>query len=176
MSTSRWTTSIVMCTTSITGTRTSSSGTARNLMSTSIGTRGSRTGTRTTPTSITSTTSVSAEAALALGRERLQAAELRSRLHTALGEPSLGHLQGEHRPRRGAVRLLAVRLHVGDVDDGAARVDERDRQRDQGVLHPHAVDLRLVEDEQHPGVGAERLAVHQALHAGGVVGGDFGAD
>src|SRR5688500_19155953 len=74
-------------------------------------------------------------------------AQLRAGLDAALREPALCHLQRKDRRARRAMRLLAMRLHAGDVDDHALRVDERHRQRDVGVLHPHAVWRGLVEDE-----------------------------
>src|SRR5580765_1398398 len=167
---SRLSTSTAMCTTSTTGTITASLGTGRNRISTGTVTSGSCTGIRTTPTSTTSTTRGS------LASNLFQATELGARLDAALGEPALVHLECiASRPGR-AVRLLGLGLHVGDVEDRAGVVEEGDRQRHIGVLHPHALDGRLVEDEQHPGVRAERLAVHEALHAGVEVGGDFRAD
>ena len=72
----------------------------------------------------------------------------------------------------------------GRMHDHARRlVDHRDVvvfvddvERDQGVLHPHAVGGDLVEHEHHAGVLRHGLAVHQALHAGAHGVGHFGAD
>src|SRR5688572_10974207 len=74
------------------------------------------------------------------------------------------------------MRLFAMRLHVGNVDDGALLVEERHRQRNVRVLHPHALLRRPIEDKQHAGVRREPLAVHQAARPGGEVGCHFGAD
>src|SRR4030095_12955002 len=49
----------------------------------------------------------------------VEAAELHPRLDAALGEPAARHFQRVERRPRAAVRLLAVRLHVRDVDDRA---------------------------------------------------------
>ncbi len=45
--------------------------------------------------------------------------------------------------------------------DAAIGADEDHVQRDERVLHPEALDLRLVEDEDHPGVGRQPRAVHE---------------
>jgi hypothetical protein len=71
------------------------------------------------------------------------------------------------------VRIEGLGLHVEDVEDAPLGVDERDREGDQRVLHPHALVRGLVEDEEHPVVAPERLAVHEALHSLRVRDGDL---
>src|ERR1700694_758162 len=61
-------------------------------------------------------------------QQAVETAELHAGFHAPLREPAARHLQGEKGRRRSAVRLLAERLHVGDIDDRAACIDECDRQ------------------------------------------------
>src|SRR5690349_23249587 len=58
-----------------------------------------------------------------------------------------------------------------DVLDRAVAGDEHHVERDQRVLHPEADRHLLEEVEQHALVGAELLAVHQAMGTLGVGGG-----
>src|SRR6185369_12261484 len=54
-----------------------------------------------------------------------QAGDLVAGLYFFPGEPSLVGLDRVDRGAGGDVRLLGLRLHVEDVEDGAVRVDER---------------------------------------------------
>ena len=89
-------------------------------------------------------------------------AQPRAGLDAALLEPALVHLQHvAHRLGR-AVRVGGLRLHVGQVDDGAVVGHEGGGQRQQGVLHPEALGGGLLEHEQHAFVHRHLAAVHQA--------------
>src|SRR4051794_9644236 len=56
---------------------------------------------------------------------------------------------------------LGLGCHVVDVEDLAVAVDERDRQRNERVLHPEAEWLRARKHEDHPVVLTQAEAVHQ---------------
>lgn len=78
--------------------------------------------------------------------------------------------------RGGAVVVLGLRFHVLDVQDFTLGVEKGDRQRQEGVAHPHAVTVFLREDKEHAFIGLHGTPMHQALHAVLLVGGDFGVD
>src|SRR6266571_2320792 len=97
-------------------------------------------------------------------RRRLVDAEDRRAGPDALsGEPAVAHFQRELGGCRRAMRGFGPRLHVGNADDPSLFVQKRHRKRDQGVLHPHAVDFGPREHEEHAFIGTERLAEHETL-------------
>src|SRR5262249_16303744 len=104
------------------------------------------------------------------------AAEAASRLYSSSGKPATIHLERVSNRLSGAVRILGLRLHVLDIDDRATVVDEGHSERDQRVLHRHAVNLGLVEDEEHAGVLRHALAVHEPLRTSARVGDHLGAN
>ena len=69
-----------------------------------------------------------------------------------------------------------LRLHLRDADDLSLVVEKSYRERDQRILHPHAVRFGLWKHEKHALVRTEMLAEHEALRPclDGV--GDLGAD
>src|SRR5919106_6382149 len=86
-------------------------------------------------------------------------------LDVVLLEESLVHLQSPVPRPSGVVQGTGGRLarvHVQDAEDPFIRSPERDRQGDQGVLHPERAENRLVDQEQHPRIGAQLLPAHQA--------------
>ena len=54
-----------------------------------------------------------------------------------------------------------MRLHVGQVHDGAVIGNKGGRQGQQGVLHPKALGGRLLKHKQHAFVLGHFFAVHQ---------------
>jgi len=60
------------------------------------------------------------------------------------------------------MRLGRLRFHVCQIHNGAVVIDKGRRQRQQGVLHPKALLLRLLKDKQHALVGGHVLAKHEA--------------
>ena len=85
---------------------------------------------------------------LACWRERF-AGDLETGLDALFGEPSLVHLQHVTHRFGGAVRGGGLRLHVGQIGDGAVLGDEGRSQGNVGVLHPETLALLAREDEQH---------------------------
>src|SRR3989442_15194579 len=61
------------------------------------------------------------------------------------------------------MRSFALRLHVRDADDFSLFVDKSHRERDQRILHPHAVRFGLWKYEKHALVRTEMLAKHETL-------------
>ena len=61
-------------------------------------------------------------------------------------------------------------------DEAARHIVVADVQRDQGVFHPEGNVLRRVEEKKHPCSRRQPGPVHQAAHAAGVIGGNFGTD
>ncbi len=57
--------------------------------------------------------------------------------------------------------VLGAGVHVEDRDDPAGVVPERDRERDQRVLHPERAHHGFLPHERHPVVGGQALASHQ---------------
>jgi hypothetical protein len=106
----------------------------------------------------------------------LRAGQAAAGLDSLAGKPSLLHLEHIAHRLRGAVTLLAARLHVGDVHDLAAVVDEGGGQGNEGIAHPEALTLGFLKHEHHALVGAKAGAEHQAAGAGAEIGGDFGAN
>src|SRR5688572_7994773 len=89
-------------------------------------------------------------------------------LDVRLGEPASVDLKGglvvRLRPVARAVLRLAG-LHVEDVHDAEPLprgLEEGDRQWDQGVLHPEPAAAGGWEQEDHPRVAAEALAMHES--------------
>src|SRR5439155_11979503 len=70
------------------------------------------------------------------------------------------HVGGRRAVEGAGVR--PARLHVLQVDDPAVRAPERDRERDERVLHPEARIGRAVLQEHHAGVGGERPPSHES--------------
>jgi hypothetical protein len=60
-------------------------------------------------------------------------------------------------------RVGVARLHVEDLQDAPVPGVERDRERDEGVLHPEGAAVVLGEDERHPRVGRKGGSAHEAL-------------
>ena len=56
-----------------------------------------------------------------------------------------------------------MRLHVRGAGDGARCIDEGDRERQGGVLHPEALLLRPGEDEEHAVIRKQRFATALSL-------------
>ncbi len=54
-------------------------------------------------------------------------------------------------------------LHISDRNDPAILVDERDAQRDEGILHPEAVIALCLKDEEHPLVFVQMFSFHQSV-------------
>ena len=80
-------------------------------------------------------------------------------------EPLRVHLQRIARRLRRAMIVLGLGQHFLDIDDAALPVEKGDGQRQQRVLHPHAVTGIGIENEQHAAMRWHRLAHHQAAHA-----------
>src|SRR5215472_8998587 len=77
-------------------------------------------------------------------------------------EPSV-HL--EHHPRLGANRDRPEREGLGvwmDADDPPVTRDEDHVEADRRILHPEGMILLGVEEEHHPVVWVEMIAVHEA--------------
>jgi len=72
--------------------------------------------------------------------------------HARTVEPSLVHLQGVFGGASGRVGVLALGLHVIDIQDDSVVIHERDGEGQQGVLHPKGPGGIVGKDEQHPGV------------------------
>ena len=81
------------------------------------------------------------------------------------GEPAAVHLERIARRHDARDRALVERLEIGDPHDPPARVGVGDRERDRRVAHPERLDLVAREHEQHPVVGRQALAEHQAAAA-----------
>ena len=58
--------------------------------------------------------------------------------------------------------LAPARLHVEDAEHAALGVEERDRERNQRVLHPEPAGDRLSEREQHAAVRGELVPSGEA--------------
>lgn len=59
------------------------------------------------------------------------------------------------------MRVGALGLHIGQVDDVAVVVDEGRRQRHERVFHPKTLGVGMIEHEQHAFVIGHAHAVHQ---------------
>jgi hypothetical protein len=85
-------------------------------------------------------------------------------LHAPIVEGPLVDLESSVVTGAGIVDLAWIRVagfHVKDAHDAAVDVEERDRQRDEGVLHPEPTTVFLEEQEDHPGIFSESLAFHE---------------
>src|SRR5882762_2124483 len=100
---------------------------------------------------------------LARGGSLLESLNCRSGLDAFLREPASGHFERELRGSRRTVRNFRLRLHVRDADDFSLLVEKGDRERDQRILHPHAVRFGLWKYEKHALVRTEMLAKHETL-------------
>ena len=103
------------------------------------------------------------------------AAQARAGFKPFFGKPALVHLQHKANGFDGAVRVVFLRLHVGQIDDGAIVLDECGCQWNQSVAHPKALGCRLLEDEQHALALVEAGHAAQALLAGGFIEGEAAA-
>ena len=74
------------------------------------------------------------------------------------------------------MRSLRLRLHLRDADDFSLFVDKSHRERDQRILHPHAIGFGLRKYEKHTLVRTEMLAEHEALRPCLEGVSDLGAD
>src|SRR6266851_6448081 len=100
---------------------------------------------------------------LARGGGLLESLDCRAGLDAFLREPARRHFERKLRGSRRTMRSFGLRLHVGDADDFSLFVDKSYRQRDQRILHPHAVRFGLWKYEKHALVRTEMLAKHEAL-------------
>jgi N-methylhydantoinase A len=86
-------------------------------------------------------------------------------VHAPAPESAAVHLEGSPVGDARVVdpaRVAPARRHVEDPHDHAVAVGERDRERDQRVLHPEAAVRVRREDEEHAPGRRERAPAHEA--------------